>query len=126
MDEVDDDRDRGAAGGGLGGDSLDLGGVPVDQDDPFALADFRAVRRSARSVPAWTPGRVIRAGYRRSRRTVRGTTPGSEVLRDWLTARAAVSRVTAAGRVVPVVADHQLLNGGDLGGAERPSQHAPL
>ena len=31
------DRDRDAAAGGLGGHGLDLGVVPVDQDDPVAL-----------------------------------------------------------------------------------------
>ena len=38
MDEVDHDRHGDAAAGGLGGDGLDLGVVPVDQDDPFPLA----------------------------------------------------------------------------------------
>src|ERR1035437_4759040 len=37
VDEVDDDRDGDAAAGGLGGYGLDLGVVPVDQDDPFPL-----------------------------------------------------------------------------------------
>src|SRR5271165_868761 len=37
VDEVDDDRDRDAAPGCLGGDGLDLGVVAVDQDGPFAL-----------------------------------------------------------------------------------------
>src|SRR5271166_7138456 len=37
VDEVDDDRDRDAALGCLGGDGLDLGVVAVDQDGPFAL-----------------------------------------------------------------------------------------
>ena len=37
VDEVDDDRDRDAAPGGLGGDGLDLGVVAVDEDGPFAL-----------------------------------------------------------------------------------------
>src|SRR5260370_4657474 len=35
VDEVDDDRDGDAAAGGLGGDGLHLGIVPVDQDHPF-------------------------------------------------------------------------------------------
>ena len=37
VDEVDDDRDRDAAAGGLGGDGLDLGVVAVDEDGPFPL-----------------------------------------------------------------------------------------
>ena len=42
VDEVDDDRDRDAAGGGLGGDGLDLGVVAVDEDGPFALVTWVA------------------------------------------------------------------------------------
>ena len=38
VDEVDVDRDGDAAGRGLRGGGLDLGAVPVYQDDPFALA----------------------------------------------------------------------------------------
>ena len=47
VDEVDDDRDRDAAPGCLGGDGLDLGAVAVHEDDPVALAAGVAAVRFA-------------------------------------------------------------------------------
>ncbi len=49
VDEIDHDRHGDAPAGGLGGDSLDLGVVPVDQDRPFprvaGVAALRLVKR---------------------------------------------------------------------------------
>jgi hypothetical protein len=55
VDEVDHDRHGDAAAGGLGGHGLDLGVVPVDQDDPFPLVSGsrRSASSNAAAMTAW-------------------------------------------------------------------------
>jgi hypothetical protein len=56
VDEVDDDRDREAAPGGLGGDGLDLGVVAVDENGAHSRLCCGSRRSASSKAAAMTAG----------------------------------------------------------------------